>query len=467
MSESEDTRHFRLRPRRPRQDRANDKVPGGFVRLMQLFRATAKRAGVGSARRSGGPPKLASQRCAVRVSYSPNKTKGQWRAHGRYLERDSAIGENRAFGKESAQPGLSERLGEWQSSRDPRLFKLILSPEFGERLNLRQFTRDFMARLEERIGAPLEWAAAVHNNTEHPHVHVALRGVAAGQELRLDKNLIRSGMREEAERLCTRALGYRTSEDIAQAQRREVGFARPTSLDRYIDKRSPRNQDADLVCPLFGPLNGLGQLLSARLGVLAKMGLAKPNENGWIVRRDFLQVLKTMQQTGDRQKMLQQYGILMSDPRLPTVVTRLEDIESLEGRVLALVHDDMTGRPQMILEGTDGKVHFIPHAPEMEQLRADGHFAQNAFVSFTKNGDVVLVHDFGDAHAYLASDHLRDASKRLIQSGVMPIDTDYGGWLGRYHKAVANPLEVNEQTVRLNRAALPGREKDLGRGRGR
>ncbi|MEZ5401906.1 MAG: hypothetical protein R2729_19695 [Bryobacteraceae bacterium] len=183
------------------EDRANDKVPGGFVRLMQLFRTTAKRAGGGSVGRSGGPSKLASQRCAIRVSYSPNKTKGQWRAHGRYLERDSAIGENRAFGKESGSPGLAERLGEWQSSRDPHLFKLILSPEFGERLDLRQFTRDFMARLEERIGAPLEWVAVVHNNTEHSHVHVALRGLSAGQELRLDKNLIRSGMREEAERL--------------------------------------------------------------------------------------------------------------------------------------------------------------------------------------------------------------------------------------------------------------------------
>lgn len=54
-----------------------------------------------------------------------------------------------------------------------------------------------------------------------------------------------------------------------------------------------------------------GQLLSARLGVLAKMGLAKSNENGWIVRREFLQALKTMQQARDRQQMLPQYGILI------------------------------------------------------------------------------------------------------------------------------------------------------------
>jgi hypothetical protein len=163
--------------------------------------------------------------------------------------------------------------------------------------------------------------------------------------------------------------------------------------------------------------------------------------------------------------MLEQYGILMLDPRLPTVVTRPEDIESLEGCVMAHVHDDLTGAPQMILEGTDGKVHVKDHAPEMEQLRADGHFGQNAFVSFTKNGEVVLVHDFGDAQAYLASDHLRGASKRLIQRGVIPTETEHGGWLSQYHRALANPPREVEPKVEPNRAALPGREKQPSRGR--
>jgi hypothetical protein len=174
-----------------------------------------------------------------------------------------------------------------------------------------------------------------------------------------------------------------------------------------------------------------------------------------------------MQQASDRQKMLQQYGILMSDPRLPTVVTRLEDIESLEGRVLAHVHDDMTGRPQMILEGTDGKVHFIRHAPEMEQLRADWHLAQNAFVSFTKNGDVVLVRDFGDAHAYLGSGYLRDVSRRQLQRGVIPKEAEYGGWLGQYHRALANPSPGTEPGIERNRSAVPGEGKSRGPSRAR
>ena len=245
MSEADDGPEIRLRPRRPRAERTERKALNGFVRLMQVFRSTAK--GVTRNRRSSGaPPRLASQRCAVRVSYSPDKTRGQWRAHGRYLERDSAVGKNAAFGKAEGDVPLAERLGEWQTSRDPRVFKLILSPEFGERIDIRQFTRDFMNNLEERLDLTLEWTAVVHNNTEHPHVHIALRGVANGQELRLDKSLIRAVMREQAERLCTRALGYPTADDILEEQRREIAFARPTSLDQYLNRRCFRDADGNL-----------------------------------------------------------------------------------------------------------------------------------------------------------------------------------------------------------------------------
>lgn len=118
--------------------------------------------------------------------------------------------------------------------------------------------------------------------------------------------------------------------------------------------------------------------------------------------------------------MVQQYGILMSDPRLPTVVTRLEDVESLESRVLAHVPDDMTGKPQMILEGTDGKVHFIRHTSSIETLRAAGHLDPNHFVSFERIGAQLRIEDHGDAENYLSSDHLRETARRLVQHGIIP-----------------------------------------------
>jgi hypothetical protein len=38
-----------------------------------------------------------------------------------------------------------------------------------------------MAEIETDLGTPLEWGAVAHFNTEHPHVHVALRGCRNGR----------------------------------------------------------------------------------------------------------------------------------------------------------------------------------------------------------------------------------------------------------------------------------------------
>jgi len=106
----------------------------------------------------------------------------------------------------------------WQSARDQRLWKIIISPEFGERADLTQLTRELMARMEKDRAAQLEWVAVGHFNTEHPHVHVALRGVSKnGEEIRLPRDYVKSGLRSIAEDLCTRQLGHRTEMDAFEA----------------------------------------------------------------------------------------------------------------------------------------------------------------------------------------------------------------------------------------------------------
>jgi len=88
--------------------------------------------------------------------------------------------------------------------------------------------------------------------------------------------------------------------------------------------------------------------------------LAEPFGPGsWQVRSDFEQVLRAIQQAGDRQKTLAAYGALLSDQRLPLQVTSPANINKLEGRVLGHGQEDSTGRPYVLIEGTDGKVHFI------------------------------------------------------------------------------------------------------------
>jgi hypothetical protein len=52
------------------------------------------------------------------------------------------------------------------------------------------------------------------------------------------------------------------------------------------------------------------------------MGLAKSvASEQWAVQSDFETVLRTLQRTADRQKMLAAHGALLSDPRLPFEIT--------------------------------------------------------------------------------------------------------------------------------------------------
>src|ERR1039458_2434607 len=135
------------------------------------------------------------QRCAVRILYSKNASKGQWRAHGRYIARESASNEGVGFNGAEESINIALRLAGWQKASDERLWKLIVAPEFGDRADLKLLTRDLIARMEKDLGTHVQWVAAAHYNTEHPHVHMALRGIGAeGGPLSLSKDYVKQGI---------------------------------------------------------------------------------------------------------------------------------------------------------------------------------------------------------------------------------------------------------------------------------
>src|SRR5260370_3483890 len=226
---------IRLRPRKSKNS-PNDNprkytgVLRSMLRLVQMSkRGQETRSRYGEARAGGSAraPRTFNQRVAVRVSYSANKNPGQWKAHGRYVARESATQGGRAdeagFNATYQNLGIATTLDNWQSAGDERLFKIIVSPEFADHLNLQQNARDLMQRMERDLGTQLEWVAAVHHNTEHPHVHVAVRGVDdEGRPLRLPREYVRMVLRVRAEEISTEALGYRTPAHAQEAQRREI-----------------------------------------------------------------------------------------------------------------------------------------------------------------------------------------------------------------------------------------------------
>jgi hypothetical protein len=213
------------------------------------------------------------------------------------------------------------------------------------------------------------------------------------------------------------------------------------------------------------------QHTAERLKVLESMGMAESaGSNTWRVRRDFENVLRAMKRSADRQKMLAAHGVLMSDERLPLVVLDFRRLTTLEGRILVHGEEDtgrQAGRSCLMLEGTDGRVHYVYYTPEMEWARGRGGLRTNSFVRLRKlfaDGHPALkIDELGDSEAILRNKrYLRDTVQRLIRRGIVPQQDGWNGWLGRYQKALQEAA-VTVERQHLSRKAERDRSRDGGR----
>ena len=463
---------IRLRPRKSKHG-PNDNprkytgVLRSMLRIVQMSKRGQKTRGTHSAGGSARAHRTFNQRVAVRVSYSANKNPGQWKAHGRYVARESATQRGKAaeagFNATEQRLNIATTLDKWQTSGDERLFKIIVSPEFGDRLNLHQYARELMQRMERDLSVPLEWVAAVHHNTEHPHVHIAIRGQDnKGTPVRLPREYIRGGLRERAEEIATEALGYRSPADAQEAHRRATIQTRYTTLDRILQWNNDGSSTrfSVTVNPDDGSLpesaRQLQKHLAARLMHLQTMGLAQfVGPHQWSVQSDFEKVLRTLQQSGDRQKMLAAHGALLSDKRLPLQVTALRQLQRVAGRVLLHNEDEQTGKRYTLVEGTDGKVHLIYHTSTIEEARSAGKLAVGRFIliekRFSNKKPTLCVDDLGDANALLQnSSHFHKEADLLLRRGVHEVQPEWGGWLGQYQTRLQFELRNPNRLGREN-----------------
>jgi len=62
---------------------------------------------------------------------------------------------------------------------DRHHFRFIVAPEdAAEMTDLKAFTRDLVSQMERDLPTRLDWVAVDHWNTDNPHVHLLVRGVA-------------------------------------------------------------------------------------------------------------------------------------------------------------------------------------------------------------------------------------------------------------------------------------------------
>ena len=300
----------------------------------------------------------ASRRCMVKVTYVANKKAGQWAAHGKYLEREGAQKEGetgQGFDASRDDVSLSSTMHRWQMEGDPRLFKIVVSPEDGDRLHLQSYTREFMSRLQSHVGKDLEWAAVDHYNTGHPHAHVVLRGK---DNLQISPDLIRNGMRKIAEEIATERLGYKSELEIQKSKEKEIDARQFTSIDKDIQARQMRGPDPALtyvteerLTPDAKHPDFVAQRLRIRrLEVLERLGVAeKVGGMTWALDAGWDKALKDLQVLQRRTAMVTQGRALMTDPRCPPVVTKIQPGDHLVGRVLGTGLDEQYDRSFILI----------------------------------------------------------------------------------------------------------------------
>ncbi|WP_224815968.1 DUF3363 domain-containing protein [Hasllibacter sp. MH4015] len=302
-------------------------------------------------------------------------------AHLRYLLRDGVTLDGEK-GQVYARDGDVADGGAFldRGREDRHQFRFIVSAEDGAEIHdLRQMTRDLMARMEADLQTTLDWIAVDHFNTGHPHTHILVRGITDdGKILNIAGDYIAHGIRERASEVVTLELGRQTDLQVTDQLRREVHSERFTRLDRMLMAEQRTNSAFADLRPDKDTLETMKRnraLLIGRAQYLEKLGLALKIDAGvWHLRENAEPALRAMGERGDILKSmyraLEANYLEVQRGELPLSLHRENLRQRVVGRVLSkeLSVNEAGDRMQLVIDGTEGQVHQI----ELQADHCDG-----------------------------------------------------------------------------------------------
>lgn len=328
----------------------------------RIGRGRAEGAASAARRRSAGQRRVIVKARLVRIK---GAEPGAMRTHLRYIQRDGVTregtpgelydaGSDQADGKAFAERAISDR----------HQFRFIVAPEDSAELaDLKPFVRDLMRQVEADLGTRLDWVAADHFNTGHPHTHIVVRGAdERGQDLVIARDYIAHGMRARASDLMTRELGPETEIEIVRKLEQEVGAERFTRLDRAILRDAEDVQLVPAARPGGDPRHHAMRM--GRLRTLERMGLAAETTSGvWRLDSDMELTLRRMGERGDIMRTMQRE--LTATGRQCAAVDCVifdpnRDGNRIVGRVVSEgFSDELSEHRYLIAEGIDGRTHYV------------------------------------------------------------------------------------------------------------
>jgi type IV secretory pathway VirD2 relaxase len=327
----------------------------------------AIRRGMGAgARAAAGLIARGTRRVVVKTRYTRiyDGDIGAARAHLRYIQRDGVTREGESgvlYDAASDEVDVAAFLR--RSQQDPYQFRLIVSPEDSARLgDLKPFVRDLLRQMQYDLDTGLDWVAADHFNTGHPHTHVVIRGRdLAGRDLVIARNYITHGFRARAQGLITLELGPESDLERLQKLSNEVGQERFTRIDRSLLARA---REGVLAISRAKGRDPLQQTLRiGRLRSLERLGLAVERRPGvWILDRGLEGKLRRLGERADKFKMMQRALREAGIDRAATSIAlfgRAQRKTPLIGKVVGVgLIDEITDRTWVVVDAIDGRAHY-------------------------------------------------------------------------------------------------------------
>ena len=313
------------------------------------------------------------------------RTPGALAAHLRYLGRDGTTRDGEPGRLFDAQVDAADaQMFANRCDNDRHHFRFIVSPDDATELaDLKTFTRELMTQAERDLGTKLDWVAVDHWNTEHPHIHVLVRGrTDTGEDLVISRDYISRGLRARAAGMVTLELGPRTEIELRRSLDAQVDADRWTKLDRTLAAEA-HNDIVDLRPDPFAVHDPLRETKIGRMRKLERLGLAEPvGAARWRLNADVETRLRALGERDDIIKRLHRSvgtgrsaSLVLDGERQPTGVI---------GRLVARgLDDELRGSAFAIVEGIDGKAHHL----RLGSLEATGDGPVGSIVELRRFAD--------------------------------------------------------------------------------
>ena len=427
---------FRVRPGRIRSTRAQQARPFIAQALAAVQKAggsVSRKGGIGPGNRSrfGRGQRAAVQANRLLTARSRGAViKARVVRHGGrnaplathlgYLRREGVTrdGEKaRLFGPGGEDVDPKDFAGRCEDDRHH--FRFIVSPDDAlEMPDLKGFTRELVGQMEKDLGTRLDWAAVDHWNTEHPHVHLIVRGVRDdGENLVISRDYIKEGMRDRARDLITQELGPRTDQEIRLSLEKQIEAERWTNLDRQLARDSYRIGIIDLAPHPNRQPDEFHALKVGRLRKLETLGLADEIGPGqWAIAERAEATLRELGERGDIIKRihhgLTERGIERSAASYVLAAENIDD--PIVGRLVARgLDDELKGSAFAVVDGVDGRTHHI----KLPDLEAAGDSGPGSIVELRRFDDAR-----GQRRVALAIRSDLDISRQVTAGGATWLD---------------------------------------------